>query len=75
MWLKTESKFTDKMSDFELGEMHADLENAYLVVDGIFDKYFVGKETADNLQAVSTWLAELDSEIKKIAEKRKEGKK
>ena len=75
MWLKTESKFTDKMSDFELGEMHADLENAYPVVDGIFDKYFVGKETADNLQAVSTWLAELDSEIKKIAEKRKEGKK
>ena len=35
MWLKTESKFTDKMSDFELGEMHADLENAYLAVDGI----------------------------------------
>ena len=44
MWLKTESKFTDKMSDFELGEMHADLENAYLAVDGIFDKYFVGKD-------------------------------
>ena len=75
MWLKTESEFTDKMSDFELGEMHADLENAYLVVDDIFNKYFVGKETDDSLQAMSTWLAELGSEIKKIAEKREEAKK
>lgn len=75
MWLKTENKFTDKMSDFELGEMHADLENAFLVVDGVFDKYFVGKEVADNLQDMSTYLAELGSEIEKIAEKRKEAKK
>lgn len=75
MWLKTENKFTDKMSDFELGEMRADLENAYLVLDGIFDKYFVGKEVADNLQSMSTYLAELGSEIEKIAEKRKEAKK
>ena len=75
MWLKTESKFTDKMSDFELGEMHADLENAFLVVDGIFDKYFVGKEVADNLQDMSTYLAELGREIEKISEKRAEGKK
>ena len=75
MWLKTSKEHTDKMSDFELGEMHADLENAFLVVDGIFTKYFVGKEVADNLQDMSTWLAELDSEIKKIAEKREEAKK
>lgn len=75
MWLKTSKEHTDKMSDFELGEMHADLENAFLVVDGIFTKYFVGKEVADNLQDMSTWLSELNREIEGIAEKRKEAKK
>lgn len=75
MWLKTESKFTDKMSDYDLGEMHADLENAFLVLDGINCKYFVGKEVADNLQDMGIWLSELGSEIEKIAEKRKKAKK
>ena len=75
MWLKTESRFTDKMSEFELGEMHADLENAFLIIDGIHDKYFVGKEVSDNLQDMSAWLSELDHEIEKVAEKRKEAQK
>lgn len=75
MWLKTSREHVDKMSDFELGEMHADLENAFLTIDGIFTKYFVGKEVADNLQDMSTWLSELDHEIEDIAEKRKEAKK
>lgn len=75
MWLKTEKEHVDKMDDFKLGELHADLENASLAIDGIFDKYFVGKEVSDSLQSMVTYLNELSREIKDVENKRKEAKK
>lgn len=73
MWLKTESKFTDEMSDFELGEYHAELEATCANLDAL-DFTFVGKEVADNLQDMRQYLSELTKEIEDIKAKREGAK-
>lgn len=73
MWLKTSKEHVDKLSDFALGEYHAELEATCANLDAL-DFTFVGKEVADNLQDMRQYLSELTKEIEDIKAKREGAK-
>ena len=69
MWLKTDKRHTDKISEFHLGGYNATLERVMNDLEDLRHT-FVGKEVDDDLGSMYQYLAELYVEIKKIVERR-----